>query len=239
VVIAMTKRRLNETGRLMPRDHKILAHVARHRLTTVSVMHQALFPELSHTAVAKVAARLTRHKYLRKYTLRHPVRYFVLGEAGAGLLGLGIHRTESLGPQALPLEYAALLYSTLGKQPRTRLNRGELVGRFPWFLKRWIDGCHCLDERAHVLELLRVDFGGSADHVARRCASDIQLRLQSQDFLKLLTAGRFRLVLITATAEKGAALRRALNRHEWPQGLLLHLSVIPELLIFQGRRTHA
>ncbi len=223
----------------MPRDHDILAHIARHRLTTVAVMQQALFPTDSYTAVAKVAARLCRGDYLRKHTLRHPVRYYVLGERGATLLGLGTHRTEMLGPQALPLEYASLLYSTIGQQPRTRLTREELQSRFPWLSRRWTDACHCFDEANQILELLRVDFGGTADHVARKCVQEIHRRSPSHDFLKLLASGRFRLVLITATPEKGAALRMALNRHDWPLGLQFHLSVIPELLSFQTRKTHA
>lgn len=223
----------------MPRDRGILAHVARHRLTTVAVLRQALFPDLSQTAVTKIVSRLCRNHYLGKFTLHHPLRYYVLGDAGVKLLGLGTHRSDALGPQALPLEYAALLYAMLGKQPRTRLTRGELLERFPWFPERWADACHCHDEAGNVLELLRVDFGGTADHVARKCVRDIHLRSQTHDFLKLLSSGRFRLVLITATPEKGAALRLALDRHDWPRGLLLHLSVIPELLMLQARSNHA
>ncbi len=223
----------------MPRDRAILAHVARHRLTTVAVLRQTLFPCLSQTAVTKIVSRLCRHHYLAKFTLQHPHRYYVLGAAGGKLMGLGAHRSDSLGPQALPLEYAALLYATLGKHPRTRLTRGETLARFPWFPERWADACHCHDDTGNVLELLRVDFGGSADHVARKCVGDIHLRSQTHDFLKLLASGRFRLVLITATPEKGAALRQALDRHDWPRGLLLHLSVIPELLMFQAITHHA
>jgi len=237
--MAMNREPTKSTGRLTPRDRAILAQVARHRLTTVAVLRRTLFPALSQTAVTKIVGRLCRHRYLCKYTLHHPLRYYVLGETGGKLLGLGAHRSAALGPQALPLEYAALLYAMLGKQPRTRLSRGELQTRFPWFPEPWAEACHCLDESTNILELLRVDYGASADHVARKCGQDIHRRSHSHDFLKLLTAGRFRLVLITATPEKGAALRQALDRHDWPRGMLLHLSVIPELLMLQARTTHA
>jgi len=55
----------------------------------------------------------------------------------------------------------------------------------------------------------------------------------------MVAEGKFRLVVITTTKEKSAAIRRALNRHEWPEGLAIHLSVVPQLLSLTVRSNHA
>jgi len=86
---------------------------------------------LSGSAAGKIVNRLCRAEYLQGYTLFHPVRYYVLGTQGAKSLGLAVHRSLPLGPQSLPIEYAALVFATLGKQLRKRLNRREVLALCP------------------------------------------------------------------------------------------------------------
>ena len=117
--------------RLKPRDQQVLQHVARYRLTTSEIVRRAVLIELSHNAVTKLMNRCCESDYLHKYTLVHPTRYYVLGAAGAYLLGLGEHRVVSLGPQALPVDYAIVVYALLGKQPRQRLTRAEILPVVP------------------------------------------------------------------------------------------------------------
>ena len=225
--------------RLTARDRQIVDHVGRYRLTTVEVLRHAVLTGLSRNAVTKLVNRLCDADYLQKYTLLHPTQYFVLGAAGANLLGLGLHRAAPLGPQSLPMEYAVLLYATLGEQPRTRLTKAEVLGTCPWLDPALADAPHCADEQRDVLELVRVDLGGPADHVARKCVADLNQRRRLRDFSPLLAQGRFRLVIITATKEKATAVRQALDRHDWPDGLLIHFSVVSHLLSISVRRNHA
>lgn len=225
--------------RLSHRDRQIIEHVVRYRLTTIQVLCRAVLPNVSRGAVAKITGRLCDADYLQKYTLLHPTKYFVLGKAGAKLFGLDDQRAAPLGPQSLPIEYVLLIYAALGRQPRVRLTPVEVLAKWPWLKPELAAAPHCWDEKHAILELVRVDLGGPADHVARKCAVDLNKRRQHREFSPLVAQGRFRLVVITATSEKAAALRQALDRHDWPPRLLIHLSVVPQLLSLSARRNHA
>ena len=225
--------------RLTIRDRQIVEHVGRHRLTTVEVLRRTVLTGLSRNAVTKIVTRLCDTDYLQKYTLLHPTQYFVLGAAGANLFGLGLHRTTPLGPQSLPMDYAVLIYATLGKYSRIRLTKAEVLQRCPWLDPALADAPHCADEQHGVLELVRVDLGGPADHVARKCVADLNERRRLRDFSLLLAKGGFRLVIITATKEKATAVRQALDRHDWPDGLLIHFSVVSQLLSLSVSQNHA
>lgn len=218
--------------RLKSRDLGIVDFVARYRLATVDVLQQCVLPTSSANAVAKLVNRLCVAGYLRKFTLIHPTRYFVLGEAGAKALGLRIGRTDPLGPQSLPIEYAVLLYCAHVHPQRRRLSSEEVCALWPWLPAVLAAAPHCYDEPSQSLELLRVDLGGAADHVARKCAHDIESRRRLPEFSSIVAAGRFRLVVITATKEKSSAIKLALDRHDRPDGLRLHASVIPGLIHF-------
>jgi len=224
--------------RLSGRDRQVLEHVARYRMTTITTLQQSLFPKLSANAAGKIANRLCRPGLLAKYPLIHPSPYFVLGPQGANILGLGSHRSTPLGPQALPIEYALLLYCVRGQQPRHRLLSRELAELCPWLPSPLAAVPHCLDPHGNVLELVRVDLGGPADHVARKAVQEISARRRIPEFLALITEGRFRLVVITATKNKSSALRTALQQHDWPAGMQVHFSVVPQLLRFIVRTSH-
>ena len=65
-----------------------------------------------------------------------------------------------------------LAFATLGTHQHLRLNAAEVKRRCPWLPFSFAAAPHCLDE-ANVLELVRVDLGGPAGHVARKCAADL------------------------------------------------------------------
>lgn len=215
------------------RDRKILDHAARHRMTTNEVVRKLFFPEHRHNAVTKVTARLCRERLLRKFPLHHPRAYYTLGPHAAQSMGISVKRTYPLGPQALPTEYAALAYATLGNDQHRRLTAAELRRLCPWLSGQLLDFPHCLDESDDrpVLELIRVDLGGKADHVARKCDADIQVRRAAAEFGHLVRDARFRLVIVTSTTEKAAAIQEALDQRVWPDGLQIHLAVVPDLLL--------
>jgi hypothetical protein len=224
---------------LSDRDRSFVAHVDRYRLSMIAALRKAVRPELSHNAATKIVQRLCAAGWLRRYPFRHPGCYFVLGAAGARALGRGRQRTFPLGPQALPTAYAVLLYAVLAKQPRCRLTAAEVQARCPWLPAPLTRAPHCTDVAGEILELVRVDLGGPAHHVAHKCQADLTARSRFREFAASLADGRFRLVVITAAPEKAAALRQALDRHSLPAGLAVHLSVIPALLSVLSRKHHA
>ena len=193
---------------------------------------------LSRSAANKIANRLCDAGFLRKHPLLYPMNYFVLGELAVRSLGLGCHRAKPLGPQSLPQEFALLAFATLGTHQHLRLNAAEVKRRCPWMPLSFTAAPHCLDE-ANLLELVRVDLGGPAGHVARKCVEDLTERCRVPEFLTLVAAGRLRLVIITATTEKVTAIQRALKHHLWPSGLLVHFAVVPQLLSIGVSANHA
>lgn len=220
------------------RDRLILEHVARYRLTTLEALQRAVLPGLTRNAVNKIANRLCDAGLLRKHKLLYPMNYFVPGELGVRSLGLGAHRATPLGSQSLPQEFALLAFATLGTNSHLRLNPVEVKRRCPWLPLSLAMAPHCIDQ-ADVLELVRVDLGGPADHVARKCAVDLTERCRIPEFVALVAARQFRLVVITSTTDKVAAIQRALNHHQWPSGLLVHFSVVRQLLSLGASANHA
>jgi hypothetical protein len=220
------------------RDRLILEHIARYRLTTLEVLGRAVLPGLSRNALNKITNRLCATGLLHKYTLLHPVRYFVLGDSGARGMGIRGHRAQPLGPQSLPQEFALLAFAALGAKQHLRLTTAEVLKRCPWLPLYMASAPHCIDH-ADVLELVRVDLGGPADHVARKCAVDLVNRCRIREFPPLLADRRFRLVVITSTTGKATAIQRALDRHDLPLGLLVHFSVVPQLLSLGVNSDHA
>jgi hypothetical protein len=224
---------------LAERDRKVIDHVARYRVTTIPALMKAVLQGLSANAVAKIANRLAAADYLQKFTLLHPTRYFVLGHKAAAMLGRSGRQGTAPGSQSLPTDFAVLAYATLGGQSRPRMLRSELTSLCPWLPDRLAAAPHCYDPRLKTIELVRVDLGGSAAHVARKCVSDLRERLTIPEFARLVADHGFRSVVITATREKAAAIRQAMNRHEWPNGLAIHLSVVSQLLSLTARTHHA
>ena len=219
------------------RDRAILDHVARHRITIRRLLRQLFFPGTNPAAATKVTTRLCRHGRLARHVLCHPRVYFTLGPREARDRGLSPSRAEPLGPQALPSEYAAVAYATFGAVMHRRLTTDELAALFPWTPPALAEVPHCLDESGQppVLERIRVDLGGTPDHVARRCDADLADHRRLREFSTLLTQRRFRLVVVTGTPQKAVAIKEAIGRHAWPEGLRVHLAVVPDLLLLTAR----
>ena len=221
-----------ESGRLTPRDRRIMQHISRYRITTNEVLSRTLMDEASPNAIVKVTRRLCRLGYLRKFPLIHPQCYFTPGERAVRDLGIPAHRSQPLGPQSLPTEYSVLAFALLGQTPHPRLTADELRKRHPWMSSGLVESPHCTATEAgrDILESVRVDLGAAADHLARKCDADLQVRVEFREFFPLISCRRFRAVVLTATTEKAAAIERALSQHMWPRGYAFHLAVVPELL---------
>jgi hypothetical protein len=221
--------------RLGPRDSDIFEHILRYRLTTREVLHRLFFPEVKPNAVTKVTSRLCDSGFLRQCGLYEKRKYFVFGAEAARLLGVGPKRTEELGVQTRPIEYATLAYCT-AEPTRERLTRDELQEHHPELLVPGIDASHYYLDRdgsSTRLSSIRVDCGGSADHVIRKCREDLGKRLEFDAFRTHVANDQYMIAIITGRPEKATAIRQTLERHEWP--IRFRIAVVPELIHLVAR----
>ena len=137
--------------------------------------------------------------------------------------------------QALPIDYAVLLYATHGD--RTRLLPEELRQAATWMPDELTHAPHCRTSTG-ILELVRVDLGGSPQHVARKAAIDCSRRMDVPEFRQLVTSSRFQLVVLTTTSSKARLIRQAVESMQWEHDVRLHLAMIPRLTQLQLRSAY-
>ncbi len=215
------------------RDQSIVQMTDRYRIGTNAAYRRLIFAEQSLNAVTKVTARMCRQGWLQRYPLIPPEDYFTLGPQAVRQFGYAPRRTEPLGPQALPIDYAVLLYATHGE--RSRLMTSELTELAPWLPAELLHTPYCRTAGG-VLELIRVDLGGSPQHVARKAAVDCSRRLEIPEFQQLVDQQRFQLVVLTTTASKARLIRQAIEDLSWQFNVRLHLTVIPRLTLLHLRQ---
>lgn len=218
---------------MQKRDEQILQLTDRFRLGTNMAYRQVLFEKQSLNAVTKVTARLCQQGWLRRYPLIPPDDYFTLGPTAVRSLGYANRRSEPLGSQSLPIDYAVLLYGTHGQ--RTRLLKSELSSSFPWLPDELTHTPYCRSNGG-VLELIRVDLGGSPQHVAKKAATDCSVRWELHEFQKLVDQQRFQMVILTTTNSKARLIRQAVEATSWNDRVRLHLAIIPRLTLLQLRQ---
>ena len=228
----MVKTPNEQLARLGKRPRRIIEQVVRDRLTTNEAVQELFFDNRHPTSVTRNTARLCATGWLCSFPLIYPTKYFRLGKRAASAFGLTLHATYPLGPQALPTEYAILRYTSSNHHHVQRLTSRELLDLQPWSQPRWLNAPHCIrrESEKSVVELLRVDLGAPADHLARKCQSDINDRYFVDDFRTLLSRGAFQLVVITGSTQKAAQIDAALSAHNWPDGMLFRIAVFTDLI---------
>jgi hypothetical protein len=85
------------------------------------------------------------------------------------------------------------------------------------------------------LELVRVDLGGSPNHVAKKTARDCSRRIDIPEFRKLVDDQRFQLVVLTTTTAKARLIRQAMEGLSWESNLRLHIATISRLTFLHLR----
>lgn len=208
------------------RDQQIIQLTDRYRIGTNSAYQRIVFGQQSLNAVSKVTARMCRQGWLQRYPLIPPEDYFTLGPMAVRQFGYSSRRTEPLGPQALPIDYAVLLYATYGD--RTRLLPAELHELVPWLPDELCHAPFCRTSGG-VLELIRVDLGGSPQHVARKTARDCSRRLEVSEFRQLVDDKKVQLVVLTTTTAKARLIRQAIEGLSWETNIRLHIATISRL----------
>ncbi len=219
--------------RLSRRQRKIIEQVVRDRLTTNEAVQRLFFDDRHPTSVTRATAELCALGWLTAFPLVYPTKYFRLGKRAASAFGLTVHSTYPLGPHSLPTEYAVLRYTSSNHTDVRRLMTSEIVRQHPWHKAAWLYAPHCLRSRLDAMdltELIRVDLGGPADHIARKCQAEINARLTTDAFRALLGERTFQLVVITGSTEKASQIDAALTAHSWPTGLQFRIAVFTDLL---------
>lgn len=223
----------NKTFR--PRDTTIVNFVIRYRLATNNAVRLRLVPGRSPNAVAKVTARLCTIGLLTRYMLIPPETYFRVGVKAINALGLSPRDAEALGPQALPVDYATLVYATQGESPKQRLSTLDFTEYTPWLPEEMRRSPYCLAADGR-LDLVRVDLGGSPQHVARKVAIAAHDRLSVPQLAELAARARFQIVVLTTSHRKANFIAKALADTDCADAVRIHLAVIPRLslLLLRG-----
>ncbi len=227
----MGKKR-SQRPRLMDRDYEIFEHVMRYRMTTREVLHRRFCADSELNAVTKITSRLADHGFLNRYELYPNRSYFTLGSKSASFMGVSARKTRDLGPLAKAVEFGILSYCCLSEHFRERLTVSELAQRHPDLLLSGVDNSHYyLDRDGDVTRLayLRVDLGGSVEHMLRKCRADLAARMAHPAFDQLIHNDRFMIALVTGREEKAVRLREATsNLANWP--VRFRVEAVPELV---------
>ena len=228
-------RRQARNPQLRDRDWEILEHVARYRMTTPDVLHRLFWEnDDGRTAVTKVTSRLTDYGFLNRYDFIHPKSYFVLGPNGTKAFGIPQKRSNALGPQSLCSEHGVLAYCCLREERQERLTVRELQEFNPAYLQKGVESSpyylHTVDGRTS-LTFIRVDGGGSVDHVVRKCKRDYQQRAKVPAFRELVDQGRFAIAVVTGMVPQDAKVKEveeALARQNLP--IRFFVASVPDLV---------
>ena len=210
------------------RDLAIVDFVRRYRLATNRVIASQILSGRSMNAVGKVTARLCQCQILTRFVLVPPETYFRLGSQAISSLGISARLAEPLGPQSLPTDYATLVYATSGNARRRRLTADEIDEYMPWLPSDLSQSPYCVDAHGQ-LELIRVDLGGSPQHVARKTTQASRIRLDVPQISELAAASRFQVVVLTSSEEKSRAISKALLASGCTDAVRVHIAVIPRL----------
>lgn len=213
------------------RDRRIVSDIVRYRLTTNDFVHQRHLSHAQPNAVVKVTGRLVRQGWLSAYPLLERQQYFVPGSKLVKLHGLPTSRARPLGPQSLASQYAVAKYCFTTGISVELATEAELSVAFPWLTQPMFNSPQLMEpaEGDVTLRLVRVDLGGTPEHVARKCMLDVASRQTEAEFNQLVAAKRFVLVVLTATAAKQELIQKAIAKRQWPKGMRFHVCVVPEL----------
>lgn len=215
----MARRQRINTTRLLDRDYEILEHLMTYRVTTRDVLHRQFFSDSEVNAVSKVTTRLLENEYLARHEFLANSVYFTLGLRGAKLFGAPARCAQEPGTQTLYTQLGILGYCFGEKTQRTRLRVATLREKHPGLLKKGVEPAQYVVDASttpSMLSFVRVDGGGSNDHVLRKIDADIQCRLEIPLFASLMETGRFQIACVTFTEEKQKELERKIPTQKFP-----------------------
>ncbi len=220
------------------RDASLFSDLVRFRMLTNDFIHCRHASHLQANAVVKITGRLVRQGWLQKYPLFDRHVYFRAGLKLVQLKGLSKASLLPLGPQALATHFATLSYcSSHGEVDLP--TRDDYASHLGWLPKKFRDRRLLVDHQTDPssIRLLRVDLGGTATHVTRKCEKDVARRMQIPTFNAMVKQGRVRIALITLSEAKERQIKNRVGSKTWPTGLRFQIFVVPELIHFVGKQS--
>lgn len=200
---------------IQERDHTILEHIDRYRMTTTDVLHSLFFDGKAKDAVRSTLRRLQGAEYISSASLAPPRRcYYHLASRGARLLGVSQSHADALGEQALPTRYAVLSFCCSGKE-RKVLRTGEFAEEFPDCVYKGLPNePYYYDDATGVprLSYIMVDLGADAGRIIRKCRRVFGERLKIKAFHELIKDDAFSVTLLTSRESKKKAIDAARKR---------------------------
>lgn len=214
----MAKRRLKTNHRLQDRDYEILQHIFTYRATTREIMHRLFFADSDLNAVTKVTSRLIEGQFLQKFPLPGNSAYFRLGPAGSRTIGGTRKCVEPLGVQTLYTNLAILGFCFDQHTNRRRMTVSEIQKDLPQLIQKNTEPSQYVLDAADGqfrLTFVRVDGGGTSDHVVRKIRDDIQRRLPNAMIASLIHMRQFSISCVTYCETKKEDILRRLQREEF------------------------
>lgn len=215
---------------LTERDLAMLQFVFRYRIGTEDLFAREFFPKTgSLKNVKRVVHRLEQRGLLRKESPAKGFAYYTLTPRGCRVLGLSPRTPRSLTEQSLPVVLAIAFYCV--RQRLQRLTSKEFSDLYPelWRLGLRSSSYVLVDTPTGLkLEMLLIDRGGMARRIRGRVRRAIAQRSGLPDFVSLIQAGRFRLRVLTATAERQNKIRWHIRRQSFGP-VEVTTAVVPEL----------
>ena len=208
-----------------------MADVIRYRLTTNEFIHDRFLSHAQPNAVVKVTGRLVRQGWLQAHPLLDRQQYFVAGSKLVKLHGLPISRTRPLGPQSLASLFAIAKYCLTAGIAAQLATDDELIQTYTWMDKSLLHSPQLIERDGTVvtLRLVRVDLGGTPEHVGKKCVHDLSIRQPYVSFNQMVVAKRFVMVVLTASPAKQELIQKVIAKRQWPKGMRFQVYVVPEL----------
>ncbi|MEZ6033138.1 MAG: hypothetical protein R3C17_08610 [Planctomycetaceae bacterium] len=204
---------------LQDRDFEILEHLMTYRVTTREVLHRQFFADADLNAVSKVTTRLIKSEHLVKHEFLANSVYFTFGRRAAKIFRVSARCTQPLGTQSLYTQFGILGYCFGEKPQRTRLRVATIQEKHPELLHKDVQASQYVVDASttpSLLSFVRVDGGGTTEHVLRKIEADIKCRLEIPLCASLIQAGRFQIACVTLTEEKQKDLERKIPAQNFP-----------------------
>ncbi len=218
------------------RDRSILEDVIRFRALTNELIQLLHMPEHKINAVVKVTGRLTKAGWLANHALIGRQQYFVVGSRTIMQFGLPSSRSMALGPQALSSWLSIANFCANSKPRLSILDRSDFEQEYSWIPERSRSGVYAWGTANTEGELrhIRVDLGGTPEHVARKCNRDSRVHVNISGFADLVAQCRFVSVVLTSSRSKKLLIESALKKLAWPENTRFQVAVTSELFQLLG-----
>ena len=224
--------------RLQARDHQILGHLRRYRISTPQVLWKLFFDGRKLDAVTSTVRRLRGANLVRSAKLNRRQSYLFLTREGAREAGMPSHLAGPLGEQSLVENYGILGFCCLGSEQREKLLPEEFESGFEELARDGIDCAPCyISETGSGARLgcIAVDQGANTRTLLRKFRRWIADRSLSAVFRSYLLEDALLLSVATSQPTKRAELLRLASKTDLP--VRLYVEVVPGLAGLTSRTT--